>query len=298
MGTNTLMETGSTVEPNIGDWRQVGLGLLLPWLFLVALVAAAYGGTLLELAKDWWNDPNAAHGLLVPPLVACIAWQRRGLILAIPAKPDLKGLAVTFGACAFLIIGKLGAEFFLSRISFVLLLAGMVYTFWGVKRLRALSFPFVLLSTMVPLPVLVYNSATLPLQLFASNVAAAVAQTLGVSVYQEGNVIQLANTTLGVAEACSGLRSLSALVVMALLVGSLQFRRLSTRVLLFLLAFPISVFVNVVRVSGTAVMADYDSRLAMGFYHMFSGWLVFLAGIVLVLASAKLLHLTLERNRP
>jgi len=95
---------------------------------------------------------NAAHGLLVPPLVACIAWQRRGLILAIPAKPDLKGLAVTFGACAVLIIGKLGAEFFLSRISFVLLLAGMVYTFWGVKRLRALSFPFVLLSTMVRFP--------------------------------------------------------------------------------------------------------------------------------------------------
>src|SRR5205814_7617981 len=125
--------------------------LRIAWLVLAALVAAAYGETLWELAKDWWNDPNAAHGLLVPPLAAYIAWRRRNLTLAIPATPDLGGMAVTFAACVLLIVGKLGAEYFLSRMSFVLLLAGVAYTFWGARRLRTLSFPLILLSTMVPL---------------------------------------------------------------------------------------------------------------------------------------------------
>jgi len=268
----------------------------LPWLILIGLILTLYSHVLVELADDWWNDPNASHGLLVPPLAAYIAWKRRHLTLGVPAELDLRGLFWIAGGCLVLLTGKLGAEYFLTRISIVIILTGLVHTFWGKQRLRTLAFPLLLLATMVPLPVIVFNSLAQPLQLFASQTSARVAQFFGTSVYQDGNVIQLASTTLGVEESCSGLRSLAALTVMALLLGFLQCTRPVTRVILFAMAFPIAVFVNVIRVSGTAIMADHDPELAMGFYHTFSGWLVFLLGIFFVLGASRLLHAVLDRK--
>jgi len=267
----------------------------LPWFVLGGVLLALYGQIVVSLASDWWNDPNASHGLLVPPLAAYIAWKRKRLTLSLPATPDLHGLFWIAGGSSLLLVGKLGAEFFISRISIVVLLAGFAYTFWGKPRTKTLGFPLLLLATMVPLPVIVYNQLAEPLQLFASQVSTKVAQFVGVSVYTEGNVIQLATTTLGVEEACSGLRSLAALSVMALLLGFLVCRRPYVRVLLFGLAFPIAVFVNVLRVAGTAILADHNPELAMGFYHTFSGWLIFLLGIALVFATCRLLHRFLER---
>lgn len=276
--------------------RSYSLGQWLPWAVIIGLLAVMYAGILAGLADDWWNDPNASHGLLVPPLAAYIAWHRKHLTLKLPAVPDLRGLFWVAGGCLMLLIGKLGAEFFLSRLSLVILLTGFVHTFWGKQRLQTLGFPLLLLATMVPMPVIVYNQLAQPLQLLASNVSTKLAQAAGVSVFQEGNVIQLANTTLGVEEACSGLRSLSALIVMALLLGFLVCTRRRTRVVLLLAAVPIAIFVNVVRVTGTAIIADYNPDLAMGFYHTFSGWLIFLLGIALVYGACSLLHRVMDRT--
>jgi exosortase len=286
-----ILDTGT--DPVVKEMN--GVFAPLPGLILAAMIVSIYGQTFLALADDWWNDPNSSYGLLVPPLAVYIAWQRKRLTLSVPIAPDFKGLLWILAGCGTLLIGKLGAEYFLSRISIVVLLTGLIYTFWGKARLRTLVFPLLLLATMVPLPVIVYNGLAQPLQLFASRVASGVAQFFGVTVYQDGNVIQLATTTLGVEEACSGLRSLSALLVMALLLGFLQHRRTITRAALFGMAFPIAVFVNVVRVSGTAILADYDSRLAMGFYHTFSGWLVFLLGIVFVFGASRVIRQIMER---
>jgi exosortase len=141
---------------------------------------------------------------------------------------------------------------------------------------------------MVPLPGIVYNTAAAPLQLFASSVATSVAQALGVSIYRDGNVIHLATTSLGVAEACSGLNSLSALVVGSLLLGFLEDASVLGRVLLLALSVPLAIAVNVLRVAGTAVLADYHMEFAMGFYHMLSGWLVFVLGFGLLWLTGKL----------
>jgi len=143
---------------------------------------------------------------------------------------------------------------------------------------------------------LLYNATALPLQLLASSVATKVAQLAGVAVFQEGNVIHLAQVSLGVAEACSGLRSLGSLVVMGLLVGFIQFKHMSSRVLLVALAIPIAIAVNVLRVCGTAIIADYDYQLAMGFYHTFSGWLVFVAGMALMFAASKLIFTWMDKR--
>jgi len=270
-------------------------GSWLAWFVLAAVIVAIYSQILFDLADDWWNEPNSSYALLVPPLTAYIAWKRRRLTLSVPAAPDLRGLIWIFAACVILLIGRLGAEFFLSRISLVILLTGLCHTFWGKQRLRTLMFPLLLLATMVPPPVIVYNQLAAPLQLFASLVSTRIAQFCGVSVFQDGNVIQLATTTLGVEEACSGLRALSALIVMALLLGFAQCRRPLTRVLLLAMAFPIAIFVNVLRVAGTAILADYNAELAMGFYHTFSGWLVFLLGIAFVFGTSYVLRRILER---
>jgi exosortase len=193
-------------------------------------------------------------------------------------------------SCAVLLFGQLASEFFLSRISLVILLAGITWTFWGVARLKALMFPFLLLATMVPLPSLIYNSLAAPLQLLATAVAARIAETAGVTVFVDGNIIQLANVTLGVDEACSGLNSLSALIVGGLLLAFLQCSTPACRLFLLVLTIPIAVWANIVRVAGTAVLADVNAMYAMGFYHTFSGWLVFVYGFAMLYGSAWALH--------
>jgi exosortase len=150
---------------------------------------------------------------------------------------------------------------------------------------------------MVPLPTIVYNTAAAPLQLFASTMATDLAQMLGVSIFRDGNIIHLANASLGVEEACSGLHSLSALLVASLLLGFLERVAIFGRILLFVLSVPLAIAVNVVRVTGTALLADYHLEYAMGFYHSFSGWLVFVVGFGVLWLVGKLLF-RLTRTHP
>lgn len=252
-----------------------------PWIAIAcaaALIGLLYASVLADLASDWWNDSASSYGMLIPPIALWIAWLRRDAIFSVAARPDIRGLWLTAAGCVVFLTGKLAAEFFLARISFVVLLAGVTWTFWGAARFRQLAFPFVLLATMVPLPALLYNTIAAPLQLLASNVATTIAQALGVSVYRDGNIIHLANTSLGVEEACSGLHSLSAMLVASLLLGFLEELRPLFRVLLFFFSVPLAIAINVLRVAGTALIADIRLEYAEGFYHLFSGWLVFIAG--------------------
>lgn len=254
----------------VSRWFRIAL--------VAAFVLALYSPVLWDLAKDWWNEPSLTYGLLIPPLALSLAWFRRGVTFRQPGEEAWGGLVVTLGACLLLLLGRLGAEFFLSRISFVVLLIGLTWTFWGRARLKTLAFPFLLLATMVPLPSIVYNALASPLQLLASDVSTRMVQAAGVSVFRDGNLLYLANTTLGVEEACSGLSSLTTLVVVSLLLGFLNCQSLAGRWILFALAIPTAIAANVLRVAGTALLADYDPGLAMGFYHLFSGWLTFVIG--------------------
>lgn len=253
-------------------WQWVRIGIL------GGLLAGLYYSVVPAMVAIWWHDPGYSHGLLIPPLALYIAWLRREEIFAQPAVSDGRGLWLIAGACLLYLLGKLGAEFFLMRISMVILLGGLVWTFWGPRRLQKLAFPLVLLLTMVPLPAVLYNRLAAPLQLFASGVATWMLQGIGIPVFQDGNIIHLSNSSLGVAEACSGLRSISSLSVLALVLGYLLNPRLEARVALFLLAIPTAIAVNVLRIVGTALVAEQDPQLAEGFYHTFSGWLVFLVG--------------------
>jgi len=286
------MELETAVNPARSGIEQADVLRWVAIAAIAALIVALYGWFAFDLASEWRNDSSASYGMLIPPTAFYIFYMRRQATFSIPAQLDGRGLWLVALACLFFLIGGLAGEFFLSRISLVVLLAGITWTFWGFARFKTLGFPFVLLLTMVPLPVIVYNAVAAPLQLFASTVATDLAQYLGVSIYRDGNVIHLANASLGVEEACSGLHSLSAMVVASLLLGFLEKGRVFARVLLFALSVPLAIAVNVVRVTGTALLADYRLELAMGFYHSFSGWLVFVLGFGTLWLIGKMLFRT------
>lgn len=249
---------------------------------------------LIDMANDWWIVPAYSQGMLLPPLALYIAWLNRRRTLQCVAVTDNRGLCLIAFACCTFLLGNAASEFFLMRFSFIILLAGLIWTHWGMQRLQTLAFPLLLLATMIPLPAILFNSLAAPLQLLASDVAARIAQAFGISVFRDGNILQLAGTTLGVAEACSGLNSLSALIVGSVLLGYLLCSSWIARVVLFLAAAPLAIAVNIFRVAATAVIADYHQEFAMGFYHSFSGWLVFVAGFGILYSLGRLLHAAFE----
>lgn len=259
-----------------------------------SLVLILFSSVLVGMARDWWTQPELSQGMLLPPLALFVAWVERERVFRYAASPDWRGLLLIAFACSLFVFGKLASEFFLTRVSFVVLIWALIWTFWGVKRLRALLFPLLLLAVMVPLPAILYNSIAAPLQLFASDIASQIAQALGVSVFRDGNIIQLAGISLGVAEACSGLSCLSALIVGSLVLGYLLCTRTLSRIVLVVAAIPLAIAVNVVRVAGTALLADYNQTFALGFYHVFSGWLVFLGGIAALYATARAVHYVID----
>ena len=267
-------------------------------LLVCGLVGLLYGDVVWGVVQEWGADPDYSHGFLVVLLAGYVAWIQREPFLAEPAAPDRRGVALTAFGCSVYLAGILGAEFFLTRVSSLMLMTGLAWTFWGFRRVRHFGFPLLLLVTVIPLPAILYHQVALPLQILASGVSTSILQVFGVPVFQEGNVIHLADVQLGIEEACSGLRSVSSLTVLALIIGYLDGYRRGTRLLLFAMAFPVAIFTNLCRVAGTAVLAEYyDATMAIGFYHSFTGWLVFVVGFGMLYIVGKSLGFFLERAR-
>ena len=258
--------------------------LLLPGLLLTGLVAALYALIIQQMVLQWWQDPNYGHGLLVPLFAGYVVWRKRGTWEAVELAPSNLGLFVMLGAVAMLIAGSLGAELFVSRFSLLVLLSGMVLFLAGWKMLRALAFPLGYLLLMIPLPVIIYNQVTFPLQFLASKLAANSLQLLGVPVLREGNVLLLPNYALEVVDACSGIRSLMSLIALAVAYGYLVEKRVWIRIMLAALMLPIAVASNAARVVGTGLLTYFfGPQSAEGFFHLFSGWLIFVAAVMLML---------------
>lgn len=297
------METPTRKAPSVA----IGQGGLKPtpprprafhqWLRgggIVLLLSAMYAEVLLALFREWWTNPDYSHGLLVVPLALYVFWTRRPEVHPVA---DRRGLVLTLTGCIFYLAGTLAAEFFLARFSFVVLLAGLLWTFFGLPHLRRAVLPLLLVVTVIPLPAIVYNRLSIPLQLFASGISARLLDMAGVALLQNGNIIELAHLRIGVAEACSGLRSMSTLIVLALFVSYFQAYTPRLSAVVALLAIPIAIIVNLVRIVGTALLVEFfDKDLAVGFYHSFTGWLVFLGGAALLLAASALLSRFAEQT--
>ena len=237
-------------------------------------------------SAQWSADDNYSHGFFVVPLALYFAWERRAAFARAPVRPGPAGLLLIAGSLLVWAAGTLGSELFLTRVSMVGVIAGAIWFVWGYDRARTMAFPVLFLLLMIPLPSILFNQLAFPLQLVASQVGETAITAAGVPVLREGNVLHLPARTLEVAEACSGIRSLVSLLMLAVVLGYFTEPRTPARVVLALAAIPIAILANAARVAGTGLAAEWVSPAAAeGFFHTFSGWLVFVvafAGLLIV----------------
>ena len=267
----------------------------LPYAIIATLLCILYYRVAIKLVYDWYTLPDYSHGFLVPFFAAFLVWDKRKVLSTTPIKQTWAGIALVVLAIAVLILGVYGVELFTARFSFVMLLTGLVWTFFGWAMVRELRFPLLVLILAIPFPAIVFNQITFPLQLFASRIASEILPLLGVPVLLDGNVIQLPVMPLEVAEACSGIRSLMSLFTLAVFYGYFLERTTTRRVILALASIPIAVTANVFRIVGTGLCVQYwDPDKALGFFHEFSGWVMF----VISLGCLYLVHRAMRLISP
>lgn len=266
---------------------------------VMASVLFLYASVLAKLGRDWWNDENYSHGLLVPFVIGLILWQSWREIRKNTAPSAIAGGALVVVALLMLFAGTLGAELFTQRMSLVVMLAGLVLYFAGVRMLRLLAVPIALLVLAIPIPQILFNKLAFPLQIWASQVAVWGIRLFEVPVLRNGNVIDILpkgstqTISLEVVEACSGIRSMVTLITLALILGyftrrsegvGLFGRDLFRALLLMAAAVPIAVLTNSARVIGTGVMTyHYGRRATEAAIHDASGWLVYIVALLMLL---------------
>ena len=253
---------------------------------LSGAIGLMYAGVLSSLVRQWASDDNYSHGFFVLPLALYFAWERRAALAEATRRPGITGLALIVASLLVRLAGVLGSDLFLTRVSLIGVIAGTIWFVWGQRHVRILAFPILFLLLMIPLPAVVFNQLAFPLQLFASRVGETAIALAGIPVLREGNVLHVPAATLEVAEACSGIRSLVSLVMLAIVLGYFTGQGTRGRTLLALAAVPIAIIANAARVAGTGLSAEWiGPEAAQGFFHTFSGWLMF------VIAFAGLLIL-------
>ncbi len=264
---------------------QIGAIVLISGLVFVLFQEVLWG-----LGDDWYNDPDYSHGFLVPFLSAFFIWERWDLLQRAPVRPSLWGIGLLTIGVMGLLIGLIGVELYVQRTSLIVVLAGLVLLLAGWQYLWVLSLPIGFLIFMIPLPAIVVNAIAFPLQLFAAQTASFCLFSLGIPVLREGNLIVLASTTLEVAEACSGLRSLLSLLALGTVYGYFSQTVIWKRWALVALSIPIAIIANAARVSGTGILAHYfGPESAQGFYHTFEGWIVFIVAFILLFCCGMVL---------
>lgn len=277
-----MAETVSEERHQLFSWTAIG------WFAL--LLFACYAPVLIALVKNWNSDADMGHGFFVPVVAGFIVWQKRAELARLQPRPNWWGLPIVLYAGLQLYIATLGAELFLARTAFVFSLIGMVLLLGGTQFVRALAFPLFLLFFMIPIPAVIYNRITFPLQIIASQTAEWALSLMQIPVLREGNILELPEQRLSVVEACSGIRSLLTLSFLSLVYGYFFERRAWVRVLLFLATIPIAIIANANRVTLTGVLAEYKPELAEGFFHEMSGGVIFMAALLIMVGLHQLLR--------
>lgn len=275
------LQTTERVESRFWNRR------LWAWCTVLAgLIVLLYLPIIKDLVSQWWSDGDYSHGFFVPLFSAYVLWRERGRWTRTEIRPSNFGLVIMLGAVGLLLVGSLGAEFFTSRFSLLVLLAGMILFLAGWAMLRAVSFPLAYLMWMIPIPVIIYNEITFPMQILASRMATAWLELVQVPVLRDGNILVLSNYSLEVVEACSGIRSLLTLMSLAVAYGYLVSPQRWVRYFLALLMVPIAICTNAVRIMLAGMLAHrFGPSAAEGFLHEFSGWAIFVIALLLMFGS-------------
>ena len=260
----------------------VAIGLLSLWPFWDGLVRM----------WGWWIDaPEYSHGLLIPPIAAFLLWQQKDRLERLPFTGNWWGVALILLGGALLVLGQLGTVYTVVQYAYLITLYGLILSFLGWTAFRLIAVPLLILLFMIPLPQFVLANLSTKLQLLSSLIGVYIMRLFGISVFLEGNVIDLGGYKLQVAEACSGLRYLFPLMTLGFLMAYFYKGALWKRVLLFFSSIPITVLMNSIRVGSIGVMVEHwGIEMAEGFLHEFQGWMVFMVSTALMLAEIALLN--------
>ena len=262
------------------------------FLLILAALVGLYFPVIVALAHDWSSNDNYSHGFFIPLISGYMVFTMRAELKNISFRPANWGLLLLLTGLAQLYIAKVGSEFFLQRTSIILVLLGIVLFLLGAAMTRKLLLPIGYLLFMVPLPTIIWNKIAFPMQLYSSAITEKVIQMTGIPVLREGNVLHLAQTTLEVVDACSGLRSLTTMFALSAALAWFSNYPNWKKWTLFLAAAPIAIFANIIRLTGTAGLASiYGEKVAQGFLHDFSGLFTFVFGFILLVLTSNLLNL-------
>jgi exosortase A len=263
---------------------SIKLGIIACCLVLL------YFSVLQGLVSDWLHLPDFSHGFLIPIVSFYFVYERRKELSAFNRSSNWIGLPLLLFGIGLLLLGNLATEYFTMRFSILVVLGGIILFLLGKEFFKTLLFPVVFLIFMIPIPSVLMDRITFPMQLFASKVAAKSLYLVGIPALREGNIILLANTSLEVAEACSGIRSLISLLALSVVFAYFSQKTTLKRVLVILSTFPIAIIANAARVTGTGILAHhYGDKVAQGFFHGFSGWILFVVAFVCLFVVGSLL---------
>ncbi len=259
--------------------------------FLIFLWAAVFYPIYPGLISTWLEDSNNSHGILVPFISAFFVWKQREKIKSYPQRPCMIGgvlLALSLTAYTLSYTGGIAV---VSRLMIIFSLIGLILFNYGKSLFRLLAFPLLFLFFMIPVPVSIISLISLPLQGMATDISTIIIRLASIPVYQEGHMLYFVETQLEVAEACSGIHSIVALVMLSTVLVYIYPMKKRSRLILILSAIPIALFANIVRVSGTGILAHfYGASVARGFLHEFSGMAVFIFGLFLLIAEYKIIQ--------
>ncbi len=263
----------------------------LKLIVLLILWAVAFIPVYPSLFWTWINHSNNSHGILVPFISAFLVWQKRYQLRQSSVSNSDWGMIILVSTMFLYILSYAGAVTVISRVMIVFSLIGLILFTLGKDIFSTIKFPLLYLLFMVPVPDTIYNLVAFPLQLFATKVSAFIIQIVSIPAYREGNMLYFAQTQLEVAEACSGLRSMTAFIMLSFLFAYIMDKNWKKRILLVLSAVPLALFANILRVTGTGVLAHfYGEQVARGFLHEFSGLAVFAFGFILLSLEYLLLN--------
>jgi exosortase len=261
-------------------------------VLLGAVLVAAFWPILASIYGSWFDERSyMEHGILVIPAAAYMAWAKKDKLAMVPIHPSRWAIALLAWGAFQALLGEVGEWVWVSRTAFLISLVGCIALVYGFQMIKQLAYPLGTLTLMIAPPNFVFENLTLRLQLLASSLGAAALEAMGYSVLREGNILEMVGIKLSVEEACSGIRSLVAILFMCVLYNYFFVEKKSMRIWILACAIPIAILGNAARIVATGIAGQYNHAWASGATHEAFGYV----SVLVAAAGCIGVHMALLR---